>query len=117
MAKVKKKIRRKTEGIRMKFSVKDRVLMSNQLLPKEGDIVTLSIARDILEKVKLSQDEIKRSGLEVNEASRLRWKKDFKKVIEFSKAELELLKKQINDLDTRKKITPELLDLCLMIKG
>ena len=115
--KAKKTVRRKTDGRKMKLSVKDRVLMSNQLLPKEGDIVTLTIAKDVQDKIRISQDEMKRSGMKANPAGGLQWDKDFKKVIEFTNAELELLRKQIGELDTKKKITPEILDVCLMIKG
>ncbi len=105
------------EGVKMELSIKDRLTMMNSLMPKEGDIISLTISRDVRAKLELSQAEIKRIGLESTEGGGLKWKEDStKKKVKFTNAEMEILRTQVNDLDKRKKITSELLSVCLMIR-
>lgn len=106
-----------TCGVKVKLSVKDRMLMRN-LMPTEGDIVTLTISRDIQAKVRLTQAELKKAGVKENkDAGGLKWDKDFEKTVIFSHAEHEFLKAEVSKLDSKKKVTPEILDLCVKIRG
>jgi len=100
----------------MEFSVKDRLLLAG-LLPKEGNIITLILARDIKQKVEISQDEFKKYDFKTIDNGSVRWqepKKGFK--ITFTGAEMELLRTQVDSLDNTEKITDELLTLCLKIR-
>jgi hypothetical protein len=101
----------------IKMSVKDRLSISG-VLPTEGDIITMTVTKDILDKVKISQAE----GTEI-ELERLgggfKWNDEKAKdsEIQFTKAETEVMVSHIQLLDKQKKITLELLPLCEKIKG
>lgn len=105
---------KKENGI--KLSIKDRLTM-NLLLPKEGNIICMTVAKDVTDKVKLSQVEIKNVDLKVVEDN-FKWnaKKDKGKVVLFTTAELEILRLQITKLDEQNKITLEILPLCEKIR-
>ncbi len=109
-----------TETRKMKLNIGDRLRVVNHLIPQEGDIVTLTIAKDISSKAILSQEEIKKGEVEgavTDGKSQLKWGKDFTKTIEFTNAELELLRTQVALLDKQKKVTSELLDICIRIRN
>lgn len=110
------------EGVKMKLDIKDRLMIANALLPKEGNIITLTLARDIQKKVEFPQAEIKKIGMkteidpETKKAGLVWDEKGKKNEFKFTNAECEFLKTQVKDLDNRKKITPGMLSLCLMIR-
>lgn len=100
-----------------KLGVKDRLQIIAVLLPKQGDILTLTIAKDIQEKIEFTQKEIELIGLKPKEGGGFEWKeKGFEKEIIFTKAEMELLRNQINELDKQKKINAEMLSLCILLR-
>ncbi len=104
------------EGVKKKLGVKDRLLVLNELLPKQGNIIDLTIAKDIRGKVAIGQAEMTKLEMKKTDEG-LKWEdKGQIKTIGFSNAEIELLRTQVADLDKQKKITAELLDLCLLIK-
>ena len=103
-------------GTKKKLSIKDRLIIT-ELLPNQGNIIDLTIAKDITQKTEIGQIEATRIGLKTK-GSALIWddKKEKDKTIEFTNAELELLKSQINELDKQKTIKPNMLSLCLKIR-
>lgn len=103
-------------GIKKKLSVKDRLTLSG-LLPLEGNIINLTLCRDIRTKIELGQAEIDKINLKT-EGQGLVWDVDKakEKTIEFTGAEIEFLKTRINELDKQKKIKSNMLSLCLMIR-
>ena len=104
------------ESVKMELNIKERLQLTNGLLPSQGDIITLTIARDIREKTQFSQAEIKKEKLETKD-SRFTWdEKGQKKKITFSSAEIELLKTQIIMLEKKKEIKADMLLLCLKIR-
>jgi len=106
------------EGVKMELNIKNRLLLTTSLLPREGNIINLTLARDIRQKVELTQAEIKKYGVKPNESGGLKWdEKGWMKKVQFTNAEIELLKTQVNNLDKQQKINSELLDLCLKIRG
>lgn len=101
----------------MRLSYLERLLIGN-LYPKEGDILTQLLVKSIKEKVKLTKEEIKKIGLQKYPNGKLRYesKKEKEIKINFTEDELKLLKEQVNRLDEQKKVTQELLNLCVKIK-
>lgn len=108
----------------MRLSVKDR-LSFEVLFPREGDITTQMMVRDIRGRISLTDAEKKRIGLKPANLpgmppgrGSLQWNADKEKDLDpqFSGAELVFLKKQVEDLNTGKKITGDILDLCLKIR-
>lgn len=105
------------KGPKMELSVKDRLLLTGHLLPKQGNIIDITVAADIRQKVELTQADFKKYDVKSDGSGGLTWKepKQGKSVV-FSDAEMELMKVQVVELDKAKKITPELLQLCLMVR-
>ena len=100
----------------LKLDIKNRLLLMNNLLPKEGNILTLSVAKDIRKKVDLSQKEVEDCGIKGMDSGGLTWSKSIDVEVIFSDAEITSLKTKVSELDASSKITMELLSLCLMIK-
>lgn len=100
----------------MKLSIKDRLTIAS-LYPQQSNIVEQVIVKDIKKKVDLSQSEFKEINLKVSEG-KYTWNNKAKdKEVDFTESELSLLKSQIDKLDKEKKITQDILSLCLKIKG
>jgi len=91
----------------MKLDIRDRVQLG-AILPAKGDMVTLTIRQDIIEKTKITQKEIKDWGVKV-EGQAMTWDKEKVKEInvDFTDAEKELIKKQLKEMDGKKELTPE----------
>ena len=101
----------------MKLSVKERILL-DRLYIQKGSMSEQIIMRDIKKKVDFTQSEIKEFNI-VSKGNRITWDKENTKCIEidFSQAELELLKTQVTELDNKKEITDEILDVCIKVKN
>jgi len=102
----------------MKITVTERISIIS-LCPKEADILTQTLVRDLLKKVELSQAEIKKINLRPREdGNGVRWDEPNEvplKNVTFSELELSLLKGQVVKLDKEKKVSQNLLSLCLKI--
>ena len=100
----------------MVLSIKDRLNLSS-LFPNTGDLVTQLLVKDIREKISLSQEEMDATGFKVVNES-YQWDNELEedKDIKFSKAEWRFLKDQVERLDKEKKITQNLVDICVAIK-
>jgi hypothetical protein len=105
----------------MKLLIKDRLVIGN-LYPAQGNILQQTLIRDISKKVEVTQDEMKQIKLvPIEGAQGMKWDPEEAgklgdRDVEFTAAELNLLKEQVNKLDRENKITQGLLDLCLKIK-
>ena len=110
------KKKKEESGTKKKLSIKDRLVIV-ELLPVQGNIIDLTISKDIRQKAELGQMESTKIDLKI-EGTSFVWdeKKAKDKTIEFTNAELELLKSQINELDKQKTIKPNMLSLCLKIR-
>ena len=105
----------------MKLFVQERMLIPN-LLPEKGNIIDMTVKRDIVKKVELTQEELTELKLEVKQAANTdnvyyTWdrEKDVGIDVELTKKELELLQKQVKTLDDAGEITDQLFDLCVKI--
>lgn len=102
----------------MKLKIKDRLLIA-QLCPNEADILTQTVAKGILVKVEISQKEIEVIELKPRPSGQgLTWKDDKAEMknITFSTAELSILKAEVGKLDKNKKITQDMLSICIKIQ-
>jgi hypothetical protein len=108
---------KKNEESKLALTIKERLLVP-QLYPREAGLTDQTIVRDIARKVNLSQEEQKKVGLKTM-PNGFTWDNKKEKVIEveFTDAEINLLKDRINKLDQEKKITQQLVELCLKIKN
>ena len=104
----------------MKFTVQDRMVIS-ALYPRQSDILNQLIVKDIESKVRLTKSELK--DIDFSSAPDGRgfvWNTDKGKEmeidVEFTKAELAFLKSRIQELDKKKAITQNILDLIIKIR-
>ncbi len=102
--------------IKFYLSILERLGFS-ALMPKQGNIITQVMCRDIEGKVRFTQAEIKKSGMKPTDKGGIRWDTKAKDVgIVFTNAEITLLREQVDKLDQDNKITPDNLSLCLKIR-
>lgn len=88
----------------MELSLKDRLLVGS-LLPQQGDFITLTIADEIREKVKLDDKERKKFELTIDPQGNASWNEEGKKAafkIEFTDEESGLISKRLEELDKQK---------------
>lgn len=100
----------------MKLTIIERLNLP-RLFPKEGGIIQQLLVRDIAKKVEFSQEEIKDIDLK-QEGNQITWNPDKNviKEVDFSESEIAFLKDQVVLMDKEKKITQDMLDLCLLIR-
>ena len=89
-----------------------------ELFPERGGMLEMIIVKSIADKVALTSKEITDFSI-VQEGDSIKWNqsKDTGVEIEFEKSEIELLKKQVQEMDDNKNITMRTFDLCMKIKG
>lgn len=104
--------------MKMMMTVKERIVIA-ELFPKESNILTQTIIKEVAKKVEITKDEQEAIGMKSTPAG-YQWAadkaKDSDKEVEFSKIELSILKEQVNSFDAQKRVTQELLSLCIKIK-
>jgi len=101
----------------MELSVHNRLHLQH-FIPKEGNFLTMTIAKDLISKINFSQEEYKTFGIRPSEdESQIIWDKEApNSTIEFTEPEIELLKKQVEALDKKNKITSASFDVAKLIK-
>lgn len=103
----------------MKLNVKDRLIF-RALFPREGDILSQTLIKDIGVKINIDQKELNKISFKRRPDGRgFEWDEKKAKIIDvdFTKAELSVLKAQVDKLDKEKKITHEILDICVKVKN
>ena len=95
----------------MLLTVKDRILIV-QALPKEGDVFTQRIIRDLRSKLGLSEGDWKTYDVKTDNG-RVFWNpaKDIGVEYNFGEKALEIIKESLRDLDKMKKVSEDLLPL------
>lgn len=99
----------------MKWTIKDKMLIGS-ILPKEGTLLTQVLCRDIREKLSLTPNEVKESGLEAKDG-RTEWKNNIDVEIKFSNDELDLLKSSASQIDKDNEVNSENIDLIEKLIG
>lgn len=101
---------------KINLSIKDRIAFDS-LMPSQNDILSQILARDIIGKIEITQSDVEKTKLRKREdADGFEWDKPLNATFKFTQAEMEFLRTQVTRLDTEKKITPDLLELCLKIR-
>ena len=91
----------------MKLTIQERIALL-QILPKEGDFVTLKILQELRAVLGFSEEDYKTFEI-VQENDRVSWGKEGVKEIELEigdKAK-EIIKDALSELDKNKKLQPE----------
>lgn len=99
------------------LTVKERLLIS-QIYPEKSSLTDQTIVRDIMRKLEITQEEQKEIEFKAMQQG-FTWNQEKEKVlpVEFTDAELNLLKTQVATLDKEQKVTQQLVELCLKIKN
>lgn len=103
----------------MKLNIKERVSIPSLCPIRGADIITQTLVRDILKKVALTQAEMKKIKYRPsNDGLGVQWEADVLplKSVTFSELELGILKSQVEKLDKEKKVSQEILSLCLKVR-
>ena len=102
--------------MKTKLGYKERMVIKG-LLPQKADICNQIIAKDIMEKVTITQKE--QESVEMKTVGNsLQWDndKEIAKEIDFTNPEVELLKAQIKQRDKAKEITIDTLDTIIKVR-
>ena len=97
----------------MLLDAKSRLILTG-ILPKEGDIVTLRLLRELVGKVALSAEELQDLKVVSNPVTNLTtWdtEKDIPKEVEFNSKEVEFIMETMNKLASEKRLPADALDL------
>jgi len=95
----------------MKLDLKERLGIP-AILPQEGDHNTIIIKKDLIEKVKVNQEEITEFKIE-SEGEMIKWDSnvDTSKEFEFTDLEKNLISTMLKQLDTEKKLNDDTIGL------
>lgn len=88
----------------MKLSMKDRAVLINATLPPVGNYEYLLVRKDILDKVRITQEEIKKYNFKTDPDGATTWDCDAEFDYEFSDLERETIRKELTDLSKKKKL-------------
>ncbi len=89
----------------MKLDLAER-LHFGVLLPDKGDYISLTLKRDILDKLKITQEEIKEWDLKTDDGQTYNWnpQADTIKEFDFTQAELAMIKDKLKSLNDAKSL-------------
>lgn len=96
----------------------DRIILQN-ILPREGNIRTLTIVKDIQKKIELTQSEFKDFDIQVLADGKITWNKEANEMdfdILFSELETIEIKLILKKLDKEKKISIDMFGLIKLFK-
>lgn len=99
------------------LGIKD-LFMIRELLPIKATLTDQILAQDIDKKVTLNQEDSKVVGLTSTAAGLITWNSeiDYNKEVEFSRAELELLDRQIKRKSSEAEINRDMVDTILKLQ-
>lgn len=106
------------EAQKITLSVKDR-LVTPQIFPEKGNIISQVIARDLAKKFTIGDAEAKSIELKRMPDGRFTWNGEKTKSVEFelTAPEIAFLKEQIIRVDKTNEVTIDTLGLCQAIQA
>jgi hypothetical protein len=89
-----------------KLNCGERLIILN-VMPKEGNFITLRMIRNLVQKLGLTAEEIVNFQVEEAPGGQVRWGPmgAIEKEFEFAQAEVDLIKKQLKKMDDDGKLT------------
>lgn len=105
--------------ILFELEVKDRLVIP-EFFPERGSLITKTLERDIAERIKFSQAEMQEINMiQKAENGQVIWdpSKAKPKLIEFTSAEIQFLKGQVERVDREGMFTAQTIDTGLKIKN
>ena len=104
------------ESVEKALTIKDRFALVG-ILPKQNDIITMVMIRDIEIRIAITQIEKEEHRFRKNPDGGWMWElPEKRKTFTFSNAEMELIRTQIIELDKQKKVNVGMLDFCILMR-
>ncbi len=104
------------KSVEKALTIKDRFALVG-MLPKQGDIITMMMLRDIEIRMAMTQTEKDEHKFRKRDDGGWEWElPEKRKTFTFSNAEMELIRTQITELDKQKKINADFLDFCILMR-
>jgi len=98
----------------MKLTISDKILLGT-IFPTEAKYESLICIRDIKEKIKITQEDIKKFNIQTLENGSVSWKVSDKTFdYKFTEMEKQTILNSLKKLDEQEKLTEQLLPLCKM---
>ena len=96
----------------MKLSIGERLLCL-EILPKEGNFLTLKLTRQATEELTFDEKEIKEAKLTQGENGRITWdaSKDPNKDVKLNDIVVDLIKKELVELNKKEKLTQQYVSI------
>ncbi len=98
----------------MKLTVEERII-AFEILPKEGDFLTLQALRELREALSLTEEEKKRFGVEIqlqdNGTMDCSWENNGEVDIPLNEMKLELIRLPLREKDGQKQLTDSMVSL------
>jgi len=96
----------------MKLTISDKILLGT-IFPTEAKYESLICIRDIKEKIKITQEDIKKFNIQTLENGSVSWKMNEKTFdYNFTDMEKNTILSALKKLDEQEKLTEQLLSLC-----
>lgn len=96
------------------ITIKDKLFIG-EFIPKNGNELTMMLAKDLIDKVKLNDKDIKDGNVKSN-GNGITWNKDYiPEPIELTEPEISLLKQGREKLNKEEKINLDNLELSIKI--
>ena len=106
----------KVESVEKELTIKDRFALMG-ILPKQGDIISMMMIRDIENKLVMTEEEKEKHSFRKRDDGGWQWElPEERTAFTFSIAEMEVIRTQITELDSQKKISGDILDLCILMR-
>ena len=97
----------------MELTLKERIMIQ-QIIPQKGNILEMMTVKSIAKKIEITEEEGKKFEI-TQKGNGIVWNKEgteSKFKIDFSETELKVLKDAVTDLNNKKEVTRDNLELC-----
>ena len=96
----------------MLLNVTERTLLLNEILPKQGNLLTLRVVKELIEHLDFTMEEMAEAGFK-QEGTQLRWDPScpMTKEVPVSTAAAGVIVEQLNRLESAKQLTFGLMSL------
>lgn len=104
--------------MKLTLDFKERLVFAS-ILTSKGKILDMKVREDLTSRIPLSQEELTGAGLVV-ESENYKWDdkkaEKYKKEFDLSGAEVEYLKKCVNELEKNEQVDPNNLSVCVKVR-
>jgi hypothetical protein len=93
----------------VEFSISERLMLMG-ILPKEGNVLTVKVVRELRQALEFSAEELEQYGITIK-GTRFEWVKDGLKYVEISAVAKDVIVKALKELDKSGKVNEAQLPL------